>query len=100
MGLRTREDVNLTAFVTGELQNQMRRSSKAIEAKPRTGARAAETIGAISDDSGAEQRRCVFVREGFRDGMGEVFADGGEFGVAAIHVVSGELGGVAEILEA
>src|SRR5205807_1165345 len=50
-------------------------------------------------DSGAEQRRSIFVGENSWDRVRIVFVNGRVFCVAAIDVISGELGGIAEILE-
>jgi hypothetical protein len=72
-------------------------STKAIEAEALAGLCAAEAIGAVSDDAGAEQRGGVLVGECGGERVGEVFAHDAEFGVASVDVVAGEAGVLAQI---
>ena len=62
--------------------------------------RAAQAIRTVADDSGAEKRGGIFVGKSWQERVRVGLADQHGFGVAAIGVVSSELGEVAEVLEA
>ena len=74
--------------------------SEAVESEALAGLDAAQAVGTVSDDSGAEQWGGVFVGEYFRDAIRVILVDDGVVGVAAVDVESGELGVVAKILQA
>src|SRR6266404_3430276 len=98
MRATAREYIDITSLITRQLEHQVRRGAEAIETEAMSFLRAAETVGAVSNDAGAEQRSRVFVGERGGKWVGEVFPDNAEFGVASVDVVAGELGMLAKIL--
>src|SRR5579863_2796084 len=68
------------------------------EADALTALNASHTQAAEPDDAGTEQRRHVDGVEAFGNRVGEIGADGGVLGVAAIDGVAGEDGMIAEVL--
>src|SRR5437879_11884435 len=99
MCLRSCKHVRFAAFMAGKLEHQMRRSAESIEAQPRVGVSAAQTIRTIADHTRAKQRSRIFVRKILGNRMRKIFADHGMFSIASINVVSGELRVIAEILK-
>ena len=61
------ENINLTAEMPSKLQDQMGRGAESVEPEALSFSNSTQTIRAIADDSSAEQRRSVLVRENLRN---------------------------------
>src|SRR3954467_13024967 len=99
MGFAASEDGDLASQRSGELNDDVGRGAEAVEPNAISSLRSAQSKTAIADDACAQQRRSVFVREVWRDGVSEVFVDDRELGVAAVHVVACEMRVLAKIFE-
>jgi hypothetical protein len=97
MRAAAREYIQITSLITRQLEDQMGGGAEAVEAEALSFLRAAEAVGAVSDDAGTKQRGGVFVGEGGGERVREVFANHTIFGVASVDVVASELSMLAEI---
>src|SRR5688572_19320973 len=95
---RPGECVDCATLVLGDLDQDMRRSAEAVDAKARCSARFAKA--AVTNQPGTEQGRRLDVREGARNRETKARIRHRIFGVAAIEGVAGELRLVAQILAA
>src|SRR5205085_492588 len=86
------------ALVTRDLGDDVRRHAEAVEAEPLAVARQPQR--AVADQPGAEQRRRLLVGIALGDREAEALGGDGVLRVAAVEVVAGEPGRVAEVLAA
>src|SRR5262249_10470616 len=96
-----REGVNVNAPMARDLDRDVRRRAEAVNAQPFTGRRAGDARQpqrAEADDARAEQRRGLFVVEGFRDRVDEISRGDGVLCVTAVDQPSGERGVLAKVL--
>jgi hypothetical protein len=84
--------------VPGDLDRDMGRRAEAIQSQALTRLHAAEAQGTIADDTGAQQRRRLFITKDRRNRVGEALGHDGILGVSAIDVIAGERSQSAEIL--
>src|SRR5262252_6364749 len=96
-----REGVNVNAPMARDLDRDVRRRSESVYAQPFSGRRAGnarQPQRAEADDARAEQRRGLFVAEGFRDRVDEISRGDGVFCVTTVDQPSGERGVLAKVL--
>src|ERR687890_2765584 len=91
-----RED--LSALMDRYLDDYVGGGTEAVEAEPSGVARGPQ--GAVADQARAQQRRGLEVRVALGEGEAEAVVGHGVGGVAAVHLVPGEPGVVAEVLPA
>ena len=82
----------------GDLAEDVGGGAEAVEADPLGLADQAQRP--VADQPGAEQRRRLLVRVALRERQAEALVGDGQLGVAAVEVIAGEAGVVAEVLAA
>ena len=92
------EGEDAAALVDGDLAEDVGGGAEAVEADPLGLADQAQRP--VADQPGAEQRRRLRVRIAVGDRQAEALVGDGQLGVAAVDVVAGEAGVVAEVLAA
>jgi hypothetical protein len=90
------EGEDAPALMHGDLADDVGRRAEAIEAEALRVP--GEAQRPVPDHPGAEQRRDLLVRMGLRKREGEALVGARQLGVAAVAVVPGEAGAVAEVL--
>ena len=86
------------ALVDGDLADDVRGRAEAVEAEALGVAGHAQR--AVADQPGAEQRRDLLVGMVLGEREAEALVGDGQLGVAAVELVAGEAGAVAEVLAA
>src|SRR5262245_59362855 len=97
----TGESVNVNAPMTRDLDRDVRRRAESVYAQTFAGrwaGNARQPQRAKADDARAEQRRGLFVAEGFRNRVDEISRGDDVFGVTAVDQPSGERGVLAKVL--
>ena len=74
------------------------RRAEAVHRQPPARRQAAPQQGPVADDPRTQERRRLHVAEGRREFVGEVFRHYGVLGVAAVGMVAGEAGLLAQVL--
>src|SRR4030095_5583533 len=95
------EGINVNAPMARGVDCDVRRGAESVYAQTFTGRRAGnagQPQRAKADDARAEQRRGLFVAEGFRNRVDEISRGDGVFGVTAVDQPSGERGVLAKVL--
>jgi hypothetical protein len=93
-------DVYRTTAVPGDLDDDMGRRSKPIDAQSLAGLELAASQGPVADDARTKQWSSFSVVEDARKRIGEVLVNQGIFGEPSVGVVAGELRLLAEVLVA
>jgi hypothetical protein len=92
------EHVNLTPPVAGDLDREMGRGPEPVEAKSVPSGNPAQPEGPVPDDPRAEEGGRTLIRKGIGDGVDEWFWSHEALGEAAVGVVAGEFGVLAQVL--
>ena len=95
-GLRERE--HAAALVAGDLRDDVRRRAEPVQPEP-LGV-SGEPERPVADQPGAEERGGLDVAVAVGDRQAEALVGDRQLGVAAVEVVAGEAGAVAEVLTA
>ncbi len=94
------DDVDLAIPRVQDANGERGGAAEAVEADTLAALDSGDAQAAEADDAGAEQRGGDDGVEAGGERIGEIGADGGELGVAAVDRVAGEDGVVAEVLHA
>ena len=87
MDLGPSKHIDFAPLVTGELDNDMRGGSEAVEAQALTGPDVGQPQRAVADDAGAEQGSGLQVRKLIGQPVGKGFGNKGGFGVSYVKLL-------------